>query len=547
MKICYLFNLLIAITNTVFLKKYLHIYQLKNYNNRRYFKYFKNKKSLFLLLCLFLFLFEIFFQNIMFCIVTNSILYLLNFIFVKNLIKSQKTPLVLTGKLSRLYIISIFILLSLCFYKFGFALIIVATFLSPTIANMLNIYDKIKNKKFINQAKEKLKNSFTQIIAITGSNGKTSVKNILLQILSTEHTTQATPASFNTPLGIAKFINEELKKDTEFLILEYGARHKNDIKKLCKLFGADYGIITTISPQHLETFKSTKNIVYAKSQLAKFLDNKPCVFNIDNLHTRQMHKEKSFNSFSASISEKADIYAKNLKIVDNLMHFDLIFNKKTHNLKINLLGRHNVLNICMATAIANLVEIKEENIIKAINNLKPINHRLELIKTHINILDDSYNCSPASAKESLWVLKNFSGKKMIATPGIIECGKEKYNINFNLGKQMSFCNYCIIVGRENQQALLNGINASKSQNNKSNLKVFMAKNLEDAKQYFSNLQANDTLLLLNDLPDDYKWKKNLKQFFKSFLSFQYNLFHLHNSSFERAFQWSLIFYIANML
>ena len=93
---------------------------------------------------------------------------------------------------------------------------------------------------------------------------------------------------------------------------------------------------------------------------------------------------------------------------------------------------------------------------------------------------------------------------MIATPGIIECGKEKYNINFNLGKQMSFCDYCIIVGTENQQAILDGINTAKTKNNKIAPQVFIVKNLEEAKQHFSKLQARDTLLLLNDLPDDYK-------------------------------------------
>ncbi|MBQ8615182.1 MAG: UDP-N-acetylmuramoyl-tripeptide--D-alanyl-D-alanine ligase, partial [Clostridia bacterium] len=144
---------------------------------------------------------------------------------MKNLIKSSKTPLKFTGKLSRLYIISIFVLLGLCFYKYAFCLIFVATFLCPIISNTINMYDKIRNKMFIKKAQKKLKNSYTQVIAITGSNGKTSVKNILLEVLSTEHKVQATPASYNTPIGIAKFINESLEKDTEFLILEYGARH----------------------------------------------------------------------------------------------------------------------------------------------------------------------------------------------------------------------------------------------------------------------------------------------------------------------------------
>ncbi|MBQ8615837.1 MAG: hypothetical protein IJ415_04650, partial [Clostridia bacterium] len=269
------------------------------------------------------------------------------------------------------------------------------------------------------------------------------------------------------------------------------------------LYGADYGIVTTISPQHLESFKSIKNIYYAKNQLPIYLQNKPCVFNIDNIYCKQMLKEKQHYSITASISEKANIHAKNLKIVENLMNFDLILGEKTYNLKINLLGRHNVLNICLATALANLIGIKDKNILSAIENLQPIEHRLQLINTHINIIDDSYNCSPSSAKEALWVLKNFSGKKMIVTPGIIECGKEKYNINFKLGQQMAFCDLCVIIGNENKQAISDGIK-KEIENKNLQPEIIPSSSLEDAKQYFSHLNNGDTLLLLNDLPDDYQ-------------------------------------------
>lgn len=371
------------------------------------------------------------------------------------------------------------------------------------IANFLNVYDKILNLHFIKTAKKKLENSSTQIIAITGSNGKTSVKNILLEMLSTEHHVQATPASFNTPLGIAKFINNELKHDTEFLILEYGARHKNDIKKLCKIFGADYGIVTTISPQHLESFHSIENIIKAKQQLSFYLQNKPCIFNIDNIHTMKMFQEKNGTKLSTSIFATANVYATNIEIKNNQTHFVLHLNNKEFNLKTNLLGRHNIQNICLATSLAHHLEVSTENIVKTIQNLQPTKHRLELIKTHINILDDSYNCSPSSAEESLWILSQFTGKKMIATPGIIECGKEKHNINFNLGKSLARFDYVIIIGKENKQPIFEGI---KKEIEDKNLqpKIFFETTLENAKPHFEKLQNNDTLLLLNDLPDDYK-------------------------------------------
>ena len=92
---------------------------------------------------------------------------------------------------------------------------------------------------------------------------------------------------------------------------------------------------------------------------------------------------------------------------------------------------------------------------------------------------------------------------MVVTPGIIECGKEKFNINFNLGKQLAHFDCVIIIGNENKQAILDGIKKEIKENNLQP-QILFASNLENAKQYFSKLNNNDTLLLLNDLPDEYK-------------------------------------------
>jgi len=503
MLVYYMFNSIIFLTNTMFFHKFLHIYQLKDYNNIRYFKYFFNIKSLFFTLCLIMFFCELIFESIVLYIFTNILLYILNFIYLKILIKTLKTPLKITNKLSRLFVIGILILFLISFYKSAFLLIILITPLLPVLANFVNIYDKLKNRNFIKTAQNKLKNHPTKIIAITGSNGKTSVKNILLKMLSTQYKVQASPASYNTPLGIAKFINNDLKFDTEFLIFEYGARHKNDIKKLCNLYGADFGIITTISGQHLESFKSIENIFNAKKELSKALQNKPCVFNIDNLYTKRMFDEKTGDKISVSTNQMADVFALNIKIKNFKTYFQIHINNEVFSLKTNLLGHHNVSNICLSSALASHLEISTENVVYAIENLEQVPHRLSLTQTHINILDDSYNCSPLSAKESLLVLKQFPNKKMVVTPGIIECGKEKFNINFSLGKELSYFDYIVIVGNENKQSISLGI---KKEIQETNLKpqILFANTLDDAKHHFAKLNTGDTLLLLNDLPDDYK-------------------------------------------
>ena len=493
-----IFDIIFAFTNIIFVKKFLHLYQLKDYNNVRYLNHIFKKKFLILipifLLTMLLNLTKILWLKIL-CFALSLVVH---FIFCLTLIQSKKTPIKFTNKIKRLYfILSVFIVFIEILPKILLIYQIFIVF-SPIFANFINFYDKIKNFNFIKSAQNKLKNNKTKIIAITGSNGKTSVKNILTTILSTQYKVQATPASFNTPLGISKVINDELKSDCKFVILEYGARHKSDIKKLCKIFGADYGIVTTISPQHLQTFKSVENIAKAKNELPKFLKNKLCVFNIDNKFCRSMFEEKDNKKICISLTQKADVFASNIELKNFQTKFKLNCKKICANITTNLLGKHNVTNILLATALALELEIKIENIVEAISSLQPTPHRLEYIKSHINILDDSYNCSIESARQAINVLNSTLNKKMVVTPGIIEGGKNQLKLNYKLGKLLKNFDYIIIVGDTNKKAILSGI---KSHNYKC--KIITCKSLDESKQYFKLLDKDDCLLLLNDLPDDY--------------------------------------------
>lgn len=496
----YICNIIMFLTNSIMLYKYLHTYQLKSYSAVRYLRYFKNNKSYFFVFCLLCYFIVIFIKSTSTALLFYFIFYVLNLFYIKNFIKSKKTPLKFTNKLIRIEILAILILSISCLYKYSFLLQIALTPLLPPLANAINAYDFIKAKIYILHAKKKLNNSSTKIIAVTGSNGKTSVKNILEKMLATKYKVQATPASYNTPLGIAKFINDELKFSTEFLILEYGARKKGDIKKLCKIYGADYGIVTTIAPQHLETFKSMKNIFLEKNFLANYLQNKPCVFNIDNLYCLRGYTLKTGKKISSSIFSTADTFASNIAYNNLKMEFCLSLNSPQKAITTNLLGEHNVSNICLASSLAKYLGISTDDILTAILNLQSTPHRLNLIRTHINILDDSYNCSLASANQALKILERMPNKKMVVTPGIIEGGKSQNQINFNLGKNLAKFDFCIIVGETNKKAIAEGI---KNAGQLMPCIIKYAKTLELAKQHFDLLKNNDSLLLLNDLPDDY--------------------------------------------
>jgi len=393
------------------------------------------------------------------------------------------------------------IVISVLILHFPYSNILILSLLTflPIVAKFLDVYDFVRNKKFIKLAQEKLSTYKPKIIAITGSNGKTTVKNILLQLLSTKYKAQASPSSYNTPLGLSKFINNELKSDTEVIILEYGARKSGDIKKLIEIFGADFGIITSIAPQHLETFKSIENIVKEKFELYYQLNENHCVLNIDNEFIKNEYLKNKKKNYFVSTKKHAKIYAKSIKIENFKTKFKIFINNSSYDIETNLLGRHNVTNILLASAMSLILEIPIENILETVPKLNLIPHRLEFIKSHINILDDSYNCSIASAKESLFVLEQTKGKKILITPGIIEGGISEYDLNFKLGTMCKNLDKIIIVGEHNKKALTDGLNSINFHKNK----IVYASTLEDASTYYQNLSEEDTILFLNDLPDDY--------------------------------------------
>lgn len=494
-----LFNLVSLIFNILFLEKLLHVYQLKDYNNCRYFSFFKKKYVIFIIFYAILLIFLIFLKNLYILWLFSILVFSCQFVYIKSLIQNKKTPLKYTSRLKHSYLISVVILLGFSFFKFSVIACSILIYFLPPISNCLNLYDKLKNKKFIKQAQKKLKTLQLKIIAITGSNGKTSVKNILYEMLKTNYKVVKTPASFNTPLGIAMCINNDVDETTEILILEYGARRIGDIELLCKTFGADYGILTSISPQHLETFKNVSNIAKAKNELPKFLQNNLCVFNVDSPYSRDLFCKKTGRKIAVSCETKSNTYTSNIKIENGKTNFKFNINNQTFACSTKLLGKHNVMNILLALTIAKEFNITTEKIIEVIENLCPTPHRLELIKTHINILDDSYNCSLSSAKYAIEVLNCFAGKKMIVTPGIIEGGKQEKQLNFELGEMCASCDYVVIVGNHNKENLLLGLQTK----NFDTKKILFAQNLEYAKQYFKLLSCGDNLLILNDLPDDY--------------------------------------------
>ncbi len=343
------------------------------------------------------------------------------------------------------------------------------------VANwLLQPWEKAVQRYWLKRAQRKLSRHVGLIkIGITGSYGKTSVKNILADMLSTKYKVVASPASFNTPMGFARTVNQNLRADTQILIMEMGARRVGEIREMCGLLHPDHGIVTSVGACHLATFGSVENVARTKGELFACLpENGIAVTDGDNAWCRK------------------------------LKHCNLILVESAQQpvYRTELLGEHQQKNIQLAAALARKLGVSESVIKKVALSLRPTPHRLEKIiaPNGIIILDDSYNANPESTAAALAVLKNYATRKVVQTPGLVEQGENTASAHAELCRQIkSVADAVIVVGELNREYFQAGLRDWHGE-------VVYAPNREAAKTYYSRLlKSGDVLLILNDIPENY--------------------------------------------
>lgn len=381
-----------------------------------------------------------------------------------------------------------------------FVLVFAFTLLLP-IEKLINFY-------YISKARKKLAEHDNLIkIAITGSYAKTTNKFILNTILSKKYKTLTSPKSYNTPLGLTKVILSELKSEHQVFIAEMGAKKKGEIDQLCKLIKPHHGILTSVGSQHLETFKSLENIKKTKNELCENITNGFMVYNCENQTCKELFEDSGYKSKVATYLDNTEgfCYCSNIKANENGTQFVLNIDGFKLECQTKLMGRFNLENISLCSALAFKLGVGLTQIKDAISELKPISHRMELIQgVNSIVIDDSFNASVEGCKAALEVLSLFENKtKVIVTPGIVEMGDIATKVNFDFGKQIAdVCDYAIIVNEINAQAIKDGL----FKNGFDHHKIFFAENLEKAKEKLVELALDDSVVLFeNDLPDLYSY------------------------------------------
>ena len=273
-------------------------------------------------------------------------------------------------------------------------------------------------QKLANYHRRKLN---TKIIAITGSNGKTTSKELILNVLKTKYKTTATKGNLNNHLGVPLSLLE-INENTEFGIIEMGANHLNEIAQLCKIAEPSFGYITNFGNAHLEGFGSIEGVIKGKSELYNYLkNNKNLIFhNSENIKQTSLINNYK-NTYSFGINSKSNCIINKSESENTL---DVYFQNKI--IKSNIYGDYNFENICIAIAIGEYFEVDFKNIKKGIESYIPKNNRSQIsLKNNNTIILDAYNANPTSMSLALESFKKTNYKnKMIILGDMFELGKD---------------------------------------------------------------------------------------------------------------------------
>ncbi len=354
--------------------------------------------------------------------------------------------------------------------------------------------ENARNARFIRSAKAKLDRINPIRIGVTGSYGKTTFKNILAAMLGEKYRVCVTRGNFNTPLGIARTIAENMTDDAEVFIAEAGARYVGDISVLADIIRPDYAVVTALGTQHLETFGSPNNLKNEKYELVRALVKPENAF--FGASAAELYKRAG-----KGCAVGANVFVSDVKRDGGITRFTARIEKTELALSVPLAGDFIPDSVALAAAVALRLGVSADAIKKSAARLNSVAHRQQLLYNGLDvIIDDAYNANEAGARSALRLLSGFSGKtRVFVTPGIVELGVRQYDANYELGAYSATrCDVAIFIG-SNARALTLG---AESGGKKS--RVYEVGSLAAATELLKTIKGERAILFENDLPDNYR-------------------------------------------
>jgi len=279
-------------------------------------------------------------------------------------------------------------------------------------------YNDVENVTVVSNSLETLQKLATYhrrqlklpIVALTGSNGKTTTKELILSVLSQRYKVAGTKGNLNNhigvPLTLLSFTDEQ-----EIGVVEMGANHLNEIAALCAIAEPDYGLITNFGKAHLEGFGSIEGVKIGKSELYQFLKTHEGKVIVRPEDPEQMARTEGFQRRLAPVFNTTSTQP-------------IIIEWNNHMIHSNLAGSYNVSNMELAAGVGLEFNITTEQIVKGLSTYKPENNRSQIIKRkHFTVIKDAYNANPTSMKAALLNLSQHSGNRIAILGDMFELGK----------------------------------------------------------------------------------------------------------------------------
>lgn len=403
-------------------------------------------------------------------------------------VRGVTSPLAWTSRLRRVAVVSGVVFLT--GMTFGLVrdeaiMIVGPLFLLPSIIDLalwvLAPVEKRLGGQWVDKARARLEAIGADVVAITGSYGKTTTKNYVAHLVGASRRTVASPASFNNRMGLARAINENLVPGTEVFVAEMGTYGPGEIAELCEWIPPKVAAMVAIGPVHLERFKTLENIVRAKSEI---LDRAEVgVICVDHPLLADLARERAATMRIIEVSTGDGIVIEGDRVADVP---EGVFPA----------------NLAVALGICRALDIEIEDVVPRIRDLSGAEHRQSVITAggRFTIIDNTFNSNPAGARSALAALAEAGagGRTAVITPGMVELGpvQKKENMEF-AAAACAQVDHFVIVGRTNRPYLLEG-----STNGKASVTVVDSR--DDAVEWArANLGPGDAVLYENDLPDHY--------------------------------------------
>ncbi len=319
------------------------------------------------------------------------------------------------------------------------------------------------------------------IISLTGSNGKTTTKELINTVLSTKYNTTATLGNLNNHIGVPLTLLS-MTPETEIGIVEMGANHLKEIALLSNIAKPDYGYITNFGKAHLEGFGSLDGVVQGKTELYKHIKNRNKTVFININDKKQVERSEGMNRVTFGNSDADYIF--------RFVTADPFVSLKFKNvlIKSKLIGAYNFNNISVAIAIGKHFKVANESIKAAIENYKPTNNRSQIINKRSNqIILDAYNANPSSMEVALESLSNLSETNKIVILGdMFELGNNSLQEHQFITDQLDNLNL--------KKAYLIGESFYKTTTLSKKIQQF--KSFEDFKKVFTKTNLQNTTILI---------------------------------------------------